>query len=465
MSTLSEILRQLPPVDQVLLRPPIQELCQASSRTLVLKVIQEYFQELRRELQAGRLTREELGLLLEELDGMVQSRLEERLSPSLRTAVNATGVVIHTNVGRAPIAPAVAEMMKGLACSYSNLEFNLERGERGHRDAHFEARVMRLLGCEAATVCNNAAAALFLVLNTLARDKKVLVSRGELIEIGGSFRLPAIMESSGALLKEVGTTNKTRISDYREGVDSDTALILTVHPSNYRIVGFTERPTLHELVALAREKELPLVKDAGSGLLFPVPYPSLREEPSIQEILEAGVDLVFFSGDKLLGGPQAGLVLGRRSLVEAVRKNPLMRACRVDKVTYAALEGTLIEYEKGTHFQTLPVYRMLGASPEEIRERATHLGRQLEELGYEIRLREGASLTGGGSAPEEKIPTWLVAVRSEHASASALERFLRNHHPAVLARIEEDELLLDLRTVFPREEPVIVSAFSALAAG
>lgn len=463
MSAHGEILQRLPAVDQLLQKAGIQDLIRTFPRALVVEEIQNYLEALRLEIRGARISGALLSERLAALESAVRDRLVDRLSPSLRTVINATGVIIHTNVGRAPISPEVAAAMINLACSYSNLEYDLKEGQRGHRDLHFEKRVTRILGCESATVANNNAAAVFLILNTLAQGKKVIVSRGELIEIGGSFRIPAIMERSGAILKEVGTTNKTKISDYREAIDPDTALILRVHPSNYKIVGFTHRPQLSELVQLAREKNIPLVKDAGSGYLFPSPYPFLRDEPTVQAALAEGTDLVCFSGDKLLGGPQAGIIVGKKELVDSVRKNPLMRACRVDKVTYAALEWTLTEYEKGAFPQSIPVYQMLSATAAEIQRRAKRLAKRLDRQIYAAELKEGFSLIGGGSAPEERIPTVLLALRSSLYSVNELERGLRLGRTPVLVRIERDQLILDLRTVLPGQEDAIAAAFDALA--
>jgi len=355
------------------------------------------------------------------------------------------------------------EAVHDVASSYSNLEFDLETGERGHRDRHFEERIRRLLNCEAATVVNNNAAAVFLILNTLAAGRKVLVSRGELIEIGGSFRIPSIMRQSGAILAEVGTTNKTRLADYEEALDSDTALILRVHPSNYKIIGFTERPELGDLALLARQRGIPLVKDAGSGYLFKIPHPAMRNEPSVEEALTAGADLVCFSGDKVMGGPQAGIIVGRQDLVTRIRRNPLMRICRVDKLTYGVLNWTLTEYERGTYLETLPVYRMLLQTQEEVRTRAASLGGRLRPLGYQVELSNGVSLIGGGSAPEETIPTALLLVSLPPISAAGLERRLRGGVPPVLARTENDRVVIDLRTVTPAEEDEIFAALSELA--
>lgn len=464
-STQNQLLQQLPSIDGILQQSRVQGLIEEHSRPLVLEEARNLVEDLRRQVLEGDLDEAGLVQISAEIPDRLRERILRRLSPALRRVINAYGVILHTNVGRAPISPTVARVMGELAASYSNLEFNLKSGKRGHRDLNFEARAVRLLGCQAATVANNNAAALFLILNTLAKGRNVLVSRGELIEIGGSFRLPSIMEASGAGLREVGTTNKTRLEDYQQAIDEETALILRVHPSNYKITGFTLKPSLEEMAELARQTGIPLIEDVGSGYLFPIGHPALNEEPTVQRAIQSGVDLVCFSGDKLLGGPQAGIMLGRRDLIGRIRKNPLMRACRVDKVTYSALEHVLIEYERGRWQETIPVYRMLNATAEEIGARAARMAERLLELGYQADLAEGESLIGGGSAPEERLPTRLLSVQSPSLSAAQAERRLRRSDPPLLVRIEKDRLLLDLRTVFPNDDEVIIQAFVSLLEG
>ena len=456
-----QILQLLPSVGKVLQHDSVQELIRNYSQPLVVDEIQAHLNQLRTAVQSGQLSEEDLSREISELDSNLRSRLKARLAPSLRMVINATGVMIHTNIGRAPLSPEAAAAIQAIATGYSNLEYSLKEGRRGHRDFHFQGTISRLLGSEAATVCNNNAAAVLLILNTLAQGKEVLVSRGELVEIGGSFRIPAIMERSGAILKEVGTTNKTKISDYRDALNEKTALILRVHPSNYKIIGFTHRPQISELAALARERHIPLAEDAGSGLLFSSTHPALKEEPSVESVLAADTDLVCFSGDKLLGGPQAGIIVGKKPLIDAIRQNPLMRACRVDKMTYAALEWTLNQYETNAYSTTLPVWRMLFAEPEEIQGRALQLADLLETRGFQVALKPGVSLIGGGSAPEVEIPTFVLAVTSKEHSVNQMERHLREFATPVLARIEDDQLILDLRTVFPEQEATIVSAFAS----
>ncbi len=461
-STQDSILQRLPSIDGILQHPRVQALIGEYSRPLVLEEARSLVEELRSQALSDSLDEADLARAAAQIPERLRERISSRLSPALRKVINAYGVILHTNVGRAPISPAAARAMGELASSYSNLEFNLDSGKRGHRDLNFEARATRLLGCEAATVANNNAAALFLILNTLARGRNVLVSRGELIEIGGSFRLPSIMEASGAALREVGTTNKTRLPDYEQAIDEETALILRVHPSNYKITGFTLKPRLDEMADLARRSDIPLVEDVGSGYLFSTGHPALSQEPTVQEAVQAGIDLICFSGDKLLGGPQGGIIVGRSDLLGRIRKNPLMRACRVDKVTYAALEHVLIEYEQGRWQETLPVYRMLRATAEEIGSRASRIADQLARCGFQAEVVDGESLIGGGSAPEERLPTRLLSVQPSDLSAAQAERRLRRHDPPLLVRIEKDRLLLDLRTVFPDDDELIVQAFQSL---
>ena len=462
MSSDAQLLQQLPSVSKILENNSIQALIRNYSRAFVVDGIQQYLAELRDQIQNGQLSEKALSEKLSVLDTVLHTRLRKQLSPSLHQVVNACGVILHTNFGRAPLSPGAAEAIAKIASSYSNLEYNLNEGQRGHRDLHFEDRIRGLLGCEASTVCNNNAAAVLLIINTFALGKKVLVSRGELVEIGGSFRIPAILERSGAILKEVGTTNKTKTEDYREAIDDSTGLILRVHPSNYKVVGFTHQAPLVELVALAREHRIPVANDIGSGLLFPSTHDWLRDEPSVTSVLGEGVDLISFSGDKLLGGPQAGIIAGKKLLVDTIRRNPLMRACRVDKMAYASLEWTLMQYEQGTYQESIPVHQMLTAPAEIIKARAESLRNRCDRSTYNIEIQAGHSVIGGGSAPEEKIPTYLLAVTSHNFSVNEMERRLREFAVPVIARIEEDKLLFDLRTVFPEQEELIASALAEI---
>ncbi len=460
---MNEILRKIPSVDDILKSPSVQALIREHSRPLVVTELQTCLAEIRRRASTGSEPEAELESSLAGLPGLLRDRLAVATSGSLKKVINATGVILHTNLGRAPLPAALLDSIRETATSYSNLEYDTATANRGHRDAHLEKRLGGLLGCEAATVVNNNAAALFLILKALASGKKVLVSRGELVEIGGSFRIPDILESSGAILREVGTTNKTRLADYRNAIDDQVGLILRVHPSNYRMVGFTERPDLAELIALSRESAIPLVKDAGSGYLFRCELPCLASEPVVSEALQAGVDLVCFSGDKLLGGPQAGLIVGRKVLVDSVRRDPLMRICRVDKITYAALDWVLLQYVQGRHLDSLPVYRSLAASLRDLRARCDALAGKLSESGFTCGQKDGVSVVGGGAAPGETIPTPLLVVRSARFSANTIEAHLRLFEPPIVTRIEEDNVVLDLRTVIPEDDGVLAGAFSSLA--
>ena len=378
------------------------------------------------------------------------ARLDAAFRPSLEAVINATGVILHTNLGRAPLAAAAVERVVEVASGYSSLEYDLDRGARGRRDVHAEALLCRLTGAEAAVVVNNNAAATMIVLAALAAGREAIVSRGELVEIGGGFRIPDVMAQSGAVLREVGTTNKTRVSDYGAAANERTGLILRVHPSNFRIEGFTERPMLADLVALGRRLNIPVAEDLGSGHMDRV---AIASEPSVPATVASGVDICCFSGDKLLGGPQAGIIVGRAALVERVRKHPLMRALRVDKMTYAALEATLTEYAAGRSATTVPVQRMLTMTADQVRTRAETLVAAIGRSAvWRAEIVAGASTVGGGSAPGLELPTWLVAVTHDDLSPNALEDRLRRLTPPVIARIEDHRVVLDLRTVLPDQD-------------
>jgi L-seryl-tRNA(Ser) seleniumtransferase len=374
--------------------------------------------------------------------------LSARARGSIRPVINATGVVIHTNLGRAPLGDKVIERVNSLARGYINLEYDLDKGARGSRTVHAEPLVTSITGAEAALVVNNNAAAIMLILAGLAAGREVLISRGELVEIGGGFRIPDVMRQSGAILREIGTTNRTRITDYLAAVSAATAILLRVHPSNFRIEGFTERPALADLVALSRQSKVPIVEDLGSGCLSE----DLAGEPSVQASIAAGVDLVCFSGDKLLGGPQCGVIAGRSAMIDRLRTHPLMRALRADKITLAMLEATLSEYRAGRAATTVPVQRMLHLSADEIETRAQALAESLAASGWRVALVSGSSAVGGGSAPGLELPTVLLSIAREDESADATERWLRKLDPPVIARIEHDRLVLDLRTVLPEQD-------------
>ena len=461
-SSSADLRRRLPSVDQVLQDPRSSGLVERHGRGVVLRVLRRLLDTARERAASG----DEAGLqeALDRLGGDLADRVERARRPSLVRVLNATGVVVHTNLGRAPLSPGAAAQVAEIASSYSNLEYDLAAGERSDREAHAEARLRELLGAEGTVVVNNCAAAVLLALNTLAEGREVLVSRGELVEIGGSFRIPEILRKSGARLREVGTTNRTRLADYRAAIGPETAVILRVHPSNFRIVGFTEAPDLAELAELARSAGLPLVEDLGSGLLEPLPEPA-HAEPTVAGSLRAGADLVTFSGDKLLGGPQAGLVAGRRGHVEAMRRNPLYRALRVDKMTLAALDAVLLDYEADAAVARVPVRRMLALGAEAVRARARALAAALANgaPSLAIAVQDGESAVGGGAVPAVGLPTALLALTHSSAGPDRLAAALRAGEPPVIVRVAEDRVLVDLRTVEPADEPALLLALRSAA--
>jgi len=453
--------RLLPSVDQALQRPELQPLVAAHGRAAVLGALRGVLEGLRQQVTGGpEGVPEPAGGLAE----AVAARLQAAERPSLVRVLNATGVVVHTNLGRAPLSARAAARVAEIATSYSNLEYDLASGERGEREAHAEGRLRELLGVEAVVVVNNCAAAVLLAVNTLAEGRDVLVSRGELVEIGGSFRIPDVVRKGAARLVEVGTTNKTRLADFRAALSPETGLILKVHPSNFRIVGFTEEPRTSELAALAREAGIPLALDQGSGLLVP-PAGTLVDEPTAVLALRGGADVVTFSGDKLLGGPQAGIVAGRRACVEPMRRNPLYRALRVDKMTLAALDATLVEHQQGRAHESLPVLRMIGAPQAELRARASAFARALTAAVPALApaLVESESKVGGGAAPDLGLATVAIALDPGARGPDALALALRGGSPPVVVRVADGRVLIDLRTVRPDEEALLLSALVAAA--
>jgi L-seryl-tRNA(Ser) seleniumtransferase len=455
------LLRQIPAVDELLGRAALRELAARLGRRAVVDATRHVLQSLRGRISSGALS----SLSVEMLETEIVAATETSTQPSLQAVVNATGVILHTNLGRAPLSPLAAQRAAEIASRYSNLEYDLERGERGRRDAHTDRLFARLLGAEMTLVVNNNAAAVFLALNTLAEGGEVIVSRGELIEIGGSFRIPDICAKSGATLREVGTTNRTRLADFEAAINERTRALLRVHPSNFRVVGFTERPELGAMVALARKHALPLIEDLGSGCLVDLGPHGIQGEPTAGESLNASVDVVTFSGDKLLGGPQAGVLAGRREFLERIRKNPLYRALRVDKLTIAALEATVALY-LGGDLRAIPALAMIQATKDEIGERAARLAERLAARpGVSSRLEDGESVIGGGSTPGTSLPTRLLVVRVEGLSGAELEARLRRSRPPVIARIERGEVHLDLRTVFAGQEDAIAEAFEKMSPG
>jgi L-seryl-tRNA(Ser) seleniumtransferase len=446
-----DVRRLIPSVDRVLQDEAAAPLVARYGRAVVLRALRGLFDEARR----GK------GLSADVLQ-VLRERLAAEAAPSLVGVVNATGVVVHTNLGRAPLSREAAARVAALAASNTNLEYDLETGERGEREVHTEARLRALLRAEATAVVNNCAAAVLLAVNTFAEGRDVLVSRGELVEIGGSFRIPEILGKAGARLREVGTTNKTRVADYRSALSPATGMILRVHRSNFDVVGFTEQATREELAGLAREAGIPVVEDLGSGLLA-APQASLAAEPTVAGALAAGVDVVAFSGDKLLGGPQAGILAGRAALVTALRRNPLYRALRVDKMTLAALDVVLADHDGGRAAERIPVLRMLALGAAELLARATALATALRSVpALTVETAAGDSAVGGGAAPTLALPTTLVAVSHARLGPDALAAGLRRGATPVIVRILEGRVVLDPRTIAPEEEADVLAAFRAL---
>ena len=452
------ILRKIPAVDQLLLRAPISCWIDRTSREFVVAEIQNLLQGVRQQIRSGGIE-SDAGISADRIEAMLLEQLRSRVRPNLRALINATGVILHTNLGRAPLSSAAQESLSAFSVNYTNLEYEISAGRRSHRDKLIESVLQEVLGCEAATVVNNNAAAVYMILNTLAYGKEVVVSRGELVEIGGSFRIPDIMARSGAVLREVGTTNKTRVTDYQDAIGPNTAMLLRVHPSNFRMSGFTERPELKELVELAHASKIPLVEDVGSGCLADLRSYGISDEPLPTESLSAGAGLVCFSCDKLLGGPQAGIIAGARALVEPVRRNPMMRTYRIDKLIYGALEATLQSYRFGRAAQEIPVVRMIAMTGDEIKGRARNFSRKLRATlpaTVRLQLMAGNSLVGGGSCPEYTIPTTLVALEPSSPSSGTIESRLRLQDPAIIIRLEEGRALIDLRTVFAAQEKALL---------
>jgi L-seryl-tRNA(Ser) seleniumtransferase len=460
--------RLLPSLDELLRHPVIEALVEREGRSATIAAARAVLEQLRTDITAGKLDEPRLRSRLDDLPRTVEQRLQKSLAYSLRPVINATGVILHTNLGRAPLSRAALEHIAEVSQGYSNLEFNLGTGERGQRDVHLDRLFAELLNTaerEVSTiVVNNNAAAVLLALNSLAEGGEVLASRGELVEIGGSFRIPDVMAKSGAVLHEVGTTNRTRIADYEGAITERTKLLLRVHRSNFQIVGFTEQPSLEELVALGRKHNIPVMEDLGSGEVFDLRNVGVRGEPMIADSLRAGVDVVTFSGDKLLGGPQAGMISGDRELVAKARANPMFRALRVDKMFYAALEATLLAYLR-EDYDSIPALRMMRLSEDVLERRAKQIADRLLVSCPSLRIEviESRSVLGGGAAPGSTLPTRVVAVKSASHNADELCARLRRWETPIIARVEEGRVLLDLRTVEPQQEEAIVVALESVS--
>jgi L-seryl-tRNA(Ser) seleniumtransferase len=450
----TETLRRLPSVDHLLREVDARQLAATYPHDLVVQALRDALNRARDGIRAGHDAPDARALLAD-----ARLRIESGFTPSLRPVINATGVIIHTNLGRAPLSDDALLAVHQISAGYSNLEYRLEQGVRGSRHDHVAELLKRITGAEDAIAVNNNASAVLLVLSSLANGRDVVVSRGQAVEIGGGFRIPDVLLQSGARLIEVGTTNRTYVADYERAITSETALLLHVHPSNFRVDGFVHSPTIEELVELGRRAGIPVIDDLGSGSLLDTSPFGLQHEPMVQERIAAGVDLVCFSGDKLLGGPQAGLVAGKASYVENLRRHPLARAVRIDKMAIAALAATLNHYLMGDAHLKVPVWRMIGATPAEIGGRASRVARRLRQGGLEAGVVPGVSTVGGGSLPGETLATRLVAVSSKEGQPSAAELAarLRQMTPPLVARIERDSVVIDLRTVVPNDDRVVAS--------
>ena len=465
-----ELLQHLPKIDEMMLHLEKGERLAGVPRELVKEACRSVVEELRGRILADAGRGRELRLPTKEAAAERAAGIVEGFGAyRLRRVINATGVILHTNLGRAPLCREALERVVEVARGYSNLEYDLEKGERGLRYDHVRRLLCALAGAEDALVVNNNAAAVLLVLNSLAEGKEAIVSRGELIEIGGEFRIPEVMAKSGARMQEVGTTNRTRLADYERAIGPETGLILKVHTSNFRIVGFTEEAGLASLVELGKKHGLPVMDDLGSGCFIELDRYGLEREPTVRDCIATGVDVVTFSGDKLLGGPQAGIILGKREILERIRRNPLNRALRIDKLTLAALEATMVKYLRPAEALTdIRVLKALTEPLEAVRKRARRLAALLRRAlpeGLSVSLVDGVSMAGGGSLPTREIPTVLVGVRAAALSAAALEERLRRGETPIIVRVADDRVLFDLRTIDADEFPAIRDALKAIVTG
>ena len=449
-----KLLRQIPKVDELMKQPVLLTLCETVPSQTVTQAVRQVLEDLRKEILAGNM--EEMPSA-EALCAGIVADANRQAEPSLKKVINATGIILHTNLGRACISARAAAAAQEVARSYSTLEYNLEAGRRGTRYSHVESLLCKLTGAESALVVNNNAAAVLLILSDMAQGGQVITSRGELVEIGGSFRVPDIMEACGAELKEVGTTNKTHLWDYDRAINEKTRALMKVHTSNYRIVGFSETPTLPELAELAHSRGLPVIEDLGSGCLVDLQQFGIYGEPTVQDSVRAGVDVVSFSGDKLLGGPQAGVIVGRKAIVDKLKKHPLTRAMRVDKMTLAALEATLRSYDAGA-YNEIPTIAMLAVTQDQLRAKADTLCALMTAAGISADVVPTEGQVGGGSVPTQMLKSFAVAVQPAGVNLDRLEANLRMGSPAIVGRINHDRFLLDVRTLKESDYADIVRA-------
>ncbi|NEU03397.1 L-seryl-tRNA(Sec) selenium transferase [Clostridium senegalense] len=452
-----ELLRKLPKIDELLKEPLIQKEIDITYRVLVVESLREAIEKFRRNILENKINDFESEDVLNYAIGILTRKKQH----NLRKVINATGTVIHTNLGRSLLSSDAVKNAMEVASRYNNLEYDIKEGKRGSRYSHIEELIIKITGAEAAIVVNNNAAAIMLVLDTLSKNKEVIVSRGQLVEIGGSFRIPEVMKFSGAKLIEVGTTNRTHLYDYEDNINENTGILLKVHTSNFKIYGFTEEVELDELVKLGQTKEIPVVEDIGSGVLVDFTKYGFTHEPTVQDSIKKGVDIVTFSGDKMLGGPQAGIIVGKKKYIQAMKKNQLTRALRIDKMTLAGLEGTLRHYlDEKNAIKNIPTLNMILASKDEMKKKAIKFRKKLKNSVYNFKfdIGEDYSMVGGGSMPTEKIPTHVIKVRNESISAAEIEKNLRLNEVPIIGRVFDDEFIIDVRTVFEEDITEIIKA-------
>nr|WP_206155045.1 L-seryl-tRNA(Sec) selenium transferase [Clostridium muellerianum] len=455
------MLRDLPKIDELLKEHIVNNELNFTMRTIVVETLRETIDRYRELILSNSIDEYSKKDILKSFLEL----LEERKGSRLKKVINAAGVIIHTNLGRSLLAKKALENVVNVVDNYNNLEYDLKKGQRGSRYSHVEELIKKVTSAEAAMVVNNNAAAVMLVLNTLCKEKEAIVSRGQLVEIGGSFRVPDVMSFSGARLVEVGTTNRTHLYDYDNNINEDTGVLLKVHTSNFKILGFTEDVSLEELVQLGDEKKIPVIEDIGSGTLIDFSKYGFTHEPTVQESIKKGVDVVTFSGDKMLGGPQAGIIIGKKVYIDKIKKNQLTRALRIDKMTLAALEGTLKYYlDEKEAIENIPTLNMMLSPKSEHKKRAQRLKRKLQSKvkNFKFALEEDYSMVGGGSMPTEKIETYIIKVDNNEFSPQELEKKLRENKTPIIIRISGNEVILDVRTIFDKDFDIIVDAFVSL---
>jgi len=460
MNEKQKLLADLPSVDEILKGEQGLAWLDNYPRRYVLQGIREGIDRRRKEILEGLSAGLPDEVMMDEIEDIIRKLSAYSLIP----LINATGVVIHTNLGRSVLSKRALENIRRISESFSNLEYDIAKGKRGKRYAHIKRILRDVTGAEDALIVNNNAAAVLLCLNALSKGKEVIVSRGELVEIGGSFRMPDVMASSGAIMREVGTTNKTHLYDYEKAINENTSMILKIHKSNFRIVGFTEEVPIEDLVRLGSKHQIPVMYDLGSGCLIDFRKFGIYDEPAVKEIVSTGVDLTTFSGDKLLGGPQGGVIVGAKKYIERIQKNPMTRAMRIDKLTLAGFEATLMEYvDEENVVGNIPTLRMLLQKPEEIKTRANRIAKRLksEIKDADIRIMQDSSRAGGGALPEMDLPTYVVAIKSDQISVNELEERLRKGDPPIITRIKGDSLIIDARTIMDKDHEVLVKGMKS----